>query len=706
MEYIETSRTSSRRAFLRRTGLAATGLALADLLPTAALAQALPVVPEIQAVNGVLSAVMNLSDGQRMVPNQGSTHLRMFRGWPMSKNSSAAVPAATPAGPGPTLRMRVGNRVNILLLNGIDDSQFSYSRDIGGCDVGAGGPPKPGQPANGYPFTDTFPNCFHGSSTANIHYHGIHTNPTGLGDNVLVQVIPYKGIEQAKWQQILQAKVFNAPTPPQTWAAMPDEYQVAQIGYTMVQIKAAPDPTKLAPKGLVADYDKQMGYKGKDSLWLADVQAAAAGQWPQYIVGAFPNSFSLPDFAKGGFQAGQAPGTFWYHAHKHGSTSLHIFNGLAGAFIVEGDYDDKLRAFFAKQTGGAKLNEQVLVFQTITPTQNLIKAIKPKGGGGPTGDNPNTTNNQKLVNGAITPMITMRPGEIQLWRLINAMGGGGKGTIDPTMFNVMIAAGFEFRQVAMDGVQLSWENYLDQPYSDSAGKSPVGALTLAGGNRADLLVKAPATTGLTPVPIPNDLNNPQGLGSAIVIQVNVQGQPLPMNFFGKGDQAAYPKMPAYLSDLKPPVAPARAVAFTMTQGGGLGPNPPGFFIDGKKFEQGSKVNFCLRLNSTEDWVLVNDNNGAAHPFHIHINPFQVLQIDDPNGATTRVFKHPVWQDVIAIPVGGWVRIRHKFADFTGTYVLHCHILAHEDRGMMQLVRVIPGGVDPVRACSTAIPHHH
>jgi FtsP/CotA-like multicopper oxidase with cupredoxin domain len=66
----------------------------------------------------------------------------------------------------------------------------------------------------------------------------------------------------------------------------------------------------------------------------------------------------------------------------------------------------------------------------------------------------------------------------------------------------------------------------------------------------------------------------------------------------------------------------------------------------------------------------------------------------------------VWQDVVAIPPGvfrgstfvpGRVKIRHRFVDFAGSFVLHCHMLAHEDRGMMQLVRVIPSG--------TVVDHH-
>jgi FtsP/CotA-like multicopper oxidase with cupredoxin domain len=123
-------------------------------------------------------------------------------------------------------------------------------------------------------------------------------------------------------------------------------------------------------------------------------------------------------------------------------------------------------------------------------------------------------------------------------------------------------------------------------------------------------------------------------------------------------------------------------------------------------------------------VLENYTAGVAHPFHIHINPFQVLRIDTPTGRDQynqyRPVSDLVWQDTIAIPPAvittnaagqitnvtpGRVTIRQTYRDFTGTFVLHCHILAHEDRGMMQLVRVVPTDSYP-QACQNNIPVHH
>jgi FtsP/CotA-like multicopper oxidase with cupredoxin domain len=132
----------------------------------------------------------------------------------------------------------------------------------------------------------------------------------------------------------------------------------------------------------------------------------------------------------------------------------------------------------------------------------------------------------------------------------------------------------------------------------------------------------------------------------------------------------------------------------------------------------------MPLNGLQDWVLENWTS-VAHPFHIHINPFQIVRIETPSQASpTKPVKYSIykpgnnfiWQDVIAIPPAvidstgklispGRVVIRQTYLDFTGTYVLHCHILAHEDRGMMQLVRVVPANKYPA-GCQAAVPDHH
>jgi FtsP/CotA-like multicopper oxidase with cupredoxin domain len=300
----------------------------------------------------------------------------------------------------------------------------------------------------------------------------------------------------------------------------------------------------------------------------------------------------------------------------------------------------------------------------------------------------------------------MKPNEVQLWRIVNATVGGNQGTIAPAVFTALTAAGFQIKQIAQDGVQFRWENFEAQPFLSNF--APNG-LTIAAGNRVDLLVVAPPAATATP------------LAAGELFFVNVSGAAVPAKGFI--DQEHYPVFPEYLANLAAPKTPPHPVVFGWAKGT-PGPGrtqgvPPHFQIDGKQFEQnGPVIDQCMELGTTEDWVLENHTT-VAHPFHIHINPFQVLQIDAPAATTGKVVpymaKNPVWQDVINIPPGvqvaggsfvpGKVHIRHRFVDFVGTYVLHCHILAHEDRGMMQLVRVVTPE-NYKKGCQADIPMHH
>jgi FtsP/CotA-like multicopper oxidase with cupredoxin domain len=191
-------------------------------------------------------------------------------------------------------------------------------------------------------------------------------------------------------------------------------------------------------------------------------------------------------------------------------------------------------------------------------------------------------------------------------------------------------------------------------------------------------------------------------------------------------------MPAFLADLAQPRDYPHTVTFGwdpepgryQTGGARLTSNagldlPPKFTVDNHQFgDYGERVDQCMPLGSTQDWILENQTT-ITHPFHIHINPFQIIKIDVPKSDGTYDTYAPkdnfVWQDVVPIPAGivlangtfipGRVTIRQQFVDFTGTFVLHCHILAHEDRGMMQLVRVVPADQFPEK-CQSAIPAHH
>ena len=213
-----------------------------------------------------------------------------------------------------------------------------------------------------YPDGDTMPDCLHGSSTANLHFHGTHTTPSTTGDNVLLYIRPALqtsgGVQPTdafvndQFAQIFSACEQNGS--PTMWDQLPQAWQDKQ-------------------KELLQQYDATAPYKGQPGnlphsmqLWPPNSAELKQGLWPQYQIGAYPYCFRLTKYEPPAkdkppqYLMGQAPGTHWYHAHKHGSTALNVANGMTGVFIIEGQYDDDLQKFYRSQ-----LREQVLMLQQI-----------------------------------------------------------------------------------------------------------------------------------------------------------------------------------------------------------------------------------------------------------------------------------------------------------------------------------------------------
>jgi FtsP/CotA-like multicopper oxidase with cupredoxin domain len=685
----------TRRNFLQQAMAVASGLAVTSLLPPSfseALAQqgVIPCPPgqplltitELTRSNATktLQVVLKVLDEDKSYlapPNDGTAgkcfpstgRMRYISGYDQTK---PGIVWPTPElkgepSPGPTLRARVGDRVQITLLNHVDVKNFPGTLDVAeqgqACDQNKS--VGPGGGVNTYPGNPSFenpPNCFHGSSSTNLHFHGSHVSPSGIADNVLLNIRPaprVNGKPTVTEQSVkpIFDKIFAACArgqQPLLWKDWPVEWQSWQKQLLQTYDKTAPwqgQPGKLPP-------DQQ--------LWPQNVHEMAEGRLPQYYIGAFPNCFTTPVWNGQRDSMGQAPGTHWYHAHKHGSTALNLANGMAGALIIEGDYDDKLNPFITKQ--------RVLVLTQIAAVLPLLRSATAQ-----------KAFNADLVyvNGRYTPVMQMNPNEMQLWRIVNGCHQAWVPLDSPK--------GIKWVQTAQDGVQFDPKNY-NPGLTNAAFKVPARSKapfgSLAPGNRVDLLVQAPSTPGTFPVTF----------NGKLLFTVNVAQDPAvrpipnPMPF---PTQAQFPALPGFLADLSfANVKVRRELHFASSPNTSGDPNvrrPPVHTIDGNQFKEG-RIDQTMQLGATEEWTIYNDNaNGAPHPFHIHINPFQVVEILDPkqnDGAPVRLPSPWVWWDTFAIPPGGYFKMLTKFVDFTGMYVLHCHILGHEDRGMMQLVEVV------------------
>ena len=771
-------------------------------------------IPEIKSdpSSHILKATVFLSDEQRSLagissagtPTCNFQQLRMFQGY--TTGNPQPWPKTGDVLPGPTLRARVGDLIELTFMNLVNPKNFPNTLDQGeegktpGCDVAtfirndgktkvqgyprdstASGPPWTTPPWGGIP-GDSYPNCLHGSSTANLHYHGTHTTPSTTGDNVLLFIRP-RILKDGKLQPdesfvnaqfALYFKQCEQNGPAQQWKDLPG--------------KDIPVEWQKKQEELLKYYDATAPYKGVNGalpdamkLWPRNEEKLTHKPqlWPQYSVGAFPYCFKVPQWKEvvkpdnKPALMGQAPGTHWYHAHKHGSTALNVGNGMTGALIIEGTYDDTLKNFY-KATADHKnwgLEEQVLVIQQLETALNLLS---PTNRSFPPGTEPVLS-----VNGRVNPIVTMKPNQVQMWRIVN---GAARDFVEFSQFlphgpkNLSIA----WRQIAQDGVQFKFENY------ERVGKINA-KFNMAPANRVDLLVKAPDQEADYPLLVVvgvSDVPSGTPIQTLLTVRVKKDDKPIdpPMDFIK--DPRDFPVQPPFLADIYGPMFQRKPLVFNTEPSSGRSGKGylPRHTINGKLFED-KVINQCMNLDATEEWTLENKTTNIAHPFHIHINPFQIVELFQPNTADrqdprSQCYADPtkpatwqscaklpapwVWWDAFSVPtarndtlicsssnacpsaqgtactpntqvctvsypvvgkppltrtlactaqntcpvpagatlskdcsaqtactvnIPGYFKMRSRFVDFTGQYVLHCHILAHEDRGMMELVAV-------------------
>lgn len=357
-------------------------------------------------------------------------------------------------------------------------------------------------------------------------------------------------------------------------------------------------------------------------------------------------------------------GTYWYHAHLHGSTALQVSSGMAGALIVEDKEEDKIPEI-------KDAEEKIFVVQQIVYNQKgEIEDYEPFV---PTGWK--HSKRHVTINGQIVPIIKMRPGEVQRWRFIHA---GIRESIQLELRNDRVQ--IPLHEIAVDGIALgkldSWKN------------SPV---ELEPGYRSDVLIKAEMLpeNQTKQVYLLSDkarTSRESLLGVAetgsILAKVIVQGEPMDMKL-PSDDQLATFKAKNAPKDIQPSeiTGKRQEVIFSIIEDD---TKKTLYRVNNAPFNPENVRE--LTLDKVESWDLEtsSDSNslGYTHPFHIHVNPFQVDR-KDPNGNTERI-----WRDTLLIKKDEPQTVYSRYTRFTGKFVLHCHILDHEDQGMMEVVQIV------------------
>ena len=335
-------------------------------------------------------------------------------------------------------------------------------------------------------------------------------------------------------------------------------------------------------------------------------------------------------------------GSYWYHPHPHGNTSEQVYRGLAGPFIVKSKADPL----------PSLLGDTTLFFSSLSLNSD---------GSIPENTMPDTMNGRigdhVLVNGAKQPVLTMAPGSSRRFRLYNATNG---------RFLKLAFEGHDMTLVGTDGGLLSAPVMgLKYLLLAPAERAEV-VVDFHGQDGAVLLQSLPYERGWMGGNRPDDLILP-------LLTVNLTG-PLV-------DNIALPKLLRPVADLGNPSTKKR-LEMSENMNMANGKMNMGFLIDGKTFDM-SRIDLTSRLGDVEQWEIVNKAD-MDHPFHIHGGQFQVTERERDGKTVPSSFM--AWKDTVNVARGETVRLKMRQA-FVGLRVYHCHILEHEDAGMMGTLQV-------------------
>ncbi len=353
------------------------------------------------------------------------------------------------------------------------------------------------------------------------------------------------------------------------------------------------------------------------------------------------------------------PGLFWYHTHPHGESHRQVLDGMSGAIVIEGieRYAPQVR----------QLRERVIVVRGRSIEHDPDAAelrhqveIPSKGCGGEA----EAVEEVFTVNGAVRPRIEIAPKERQFWRIVNASSD---------RYLELQLDGQAFEIVALDGMPLAYHGPNDPTRTTDR-------LLLAPAGRLEAIVTGP----------------PSGSQSALrslCVDTGPDGDPNPGMVLAdlvqpssdrSGSNAPPKQMRAI--DARPPLykpldverlkktAPDFTVTFTEDKNG--------FYINGRKFAPDASPMTSVRVGTYQHWRIVNES-AELHPFHIHQVHFLAYA---ENGAP---LSHPAWLDTVNVPYRSSVDVILDFTDpvIKGMSVFHCHLLNHEDKGMMAKILI-------------------
>lgn len=322
----------------------------------------------------------------------------------------------------------------------------------------------------------------------------------------------------------------------------------------------------------------------------------------------------------------------FYHPHVHGTVAEQYWGGLAGPLVVNDEAGSPLGGF---ETHVMVLKDLTIANKLPAPYASTMDYMRGKEG------------NLVMVNGRINPVLSIRPGQVQRWQIVNAC---------TARFFKLSLDRHSLYLVGTDG------GLLDKPY-------PLSSILLAPGERIDFLVKADQAGGSFKF-----LSLPYDRGMSQLQQVTLLTLDYGGNFAGDSIPATInPAAVRPVMDLF--ALPRRQMTLSMMMGKG--------YINGISFAgMNQAYSISSSLGGYEVWEIINQSN-MDHPFHQHVNACQVLSISGGDSGYASLYSGiPAWKDVVIVPKMGRATLLVPVKDWAGMTMFHCHIIEHEDIGMM------------------------
>jgi suppressor of ftsI len=342
------------------------------------------------------------------------------------------------------------------------------------------------------------------------------------------------------------------------------------------------------------------------------------------------------------------PGLYWYHTHPHGESHRQVLDGMSGALVIEG-----MESYFPPLAG---LPERVLVLRgrsIVNDPEAAALKHRVELGSDVCRSVPGTPDEIMTVNGAVRPEIDIAPRQRQFWRLVNASAD---------RYVDLQLEGQTFEIVAMDGMPIA-------EHDPNRRTRSAGHVLLPPAGRLEAIVSGP------------EAGTPTRLISRCV-DTGPDGDPNPAMILADlvPGPAADPTLKAANTPLKPVLktvdltaeenAPPRFIV-TFTE------EKSDFYINGEKFAPDAAPMLHAKVGTFQHWRIVNATK-ELHPMHIHQVHFLAYAEND------KPIVDPLWLDTVNVPYGGSVDVIMDFTNpvIRGMSVFHCHLLNHEDKGMM------------------------